>query len=135
MAIMVLVQYALGMWVNLFVTIPSADHRAGLFTAIGQALAYGPAMLATHATVGLLILLGTIGMTYHAVTLRRPSIIAAAFIALLAVVSAIGGGAGFVGTQQDSGSYDMAISAGVALACFLVILYLTGKPQTVGGKE
>ncbi|HZD68075.1 MAG TPA: hypothetical protein VFA45_03870, partial [Actinomycetes bacterium] len=38
-------EYGIGMYVNLYITIPGADHGHGL----GSAIANGPAMLSIHA--------------------------------------------------------------------------------------
>ena len=48
--VLVVAEYLIGMYVNLFVTIPRADHGHG----VGSAIANGPAILATHAVIGLL---------------------------------------------------------------------------------
>ncbi len=49
MTVALLVQYALGMVVNLDVTVPARDQGGGVFVAIGRAFANGPAGLAIHA--------------------------------------------------------------------------------------
>ena len=48
MGIGVVVQYALGIWVNLYVTVPARDQGGGFFAAIGRALANGPVALGVH---------------------------------------------------------------------------------------
>ena len=40
-AVALLVQYGLGMWVNLYATVPAADRGGGEFAAIGRALSHG----------------------------------------------------------------------------------------------
>src|ERR1700722_18584851 len=71
MAIALLVQYGLGMVVNLYVTVPARDQGGGVFTAIGRALANGPAGLAVHAGLGLLLLAGAINLVVRAVLARH----------------------------------------------------------------
>ena len=52
--LLILIQYGLGMWVNLFATIPGTDHGKGAFAAFGAAVARGPAGLALHIGLALL---------------------------------------------------------------------------------
>src|SRR5258708_12763741 len=56
-SVMLLVQYGLGMGVNLYAKVPAADHATGLAPALGRALTSQPAVLAAHAVLGLQILL------------------------------------------------------------------------------
>ena len=53
---MLLVQYGLGMGVNLYARVPAADHGAGVAAALGRALTSQPVVLAVHAVLGLLML-------------------------------------------------------------------------------
>jgi len=50
-----LVEYALGLYVSLYVTVPARDQGGGVLAAVGRALANGPAGLAVHAGLGLLL--------------------------------------------------------------------------------
>jgi len=69
-SIALLVEYALGLGVNLYVTVPARDQGGGVFAAVGRALANGPAGLAVHAGLGLLLLLGSIVLVVRAVADR-----------------------------------------------------------------
>ena len=40
-----LIQYGMGMIVNLYVNVPARDHGGGVLTAVGRALANGPASI------------------------------------------------------------------------------------------
>jgi hypothetical protein len=126
--IAVLVQYALGMVVNLYVTVPARDQGGGIFTAIGRAFANGPAALVIHAGLGLLILLGTIFLVIRSVQSRRPSLIWLSAVTLLAILGAALNGAAFVNSGSNGPSLGMAMLTGVALFCLVVTLYLTGNP-------
>jgi hypothetical protein len=55
--VMLVVQFALGIYVNLYVIVPGADHGHGF----GQAIANGPAGLALHIVLGLLLILAALG--------------------------------------------------------------------------
>lgn len=124
----VVVQYALGIWVNLYVTVPARDHGGGLATAIGRALANGPVALGIHAGLGLLLVLGSISLVVRSVLSRSRALIAASAVFFLALLGAASSGASFVDTGQDSASASMAMLTGVALICSLISLYVSGSP-------
>jgi hypothetical protein len=65
--VLLVVQYGIGMYVNLYVTVPRGDHDGGL----GSAIANGPAMLSSHAVLGLLLGLVAIGVLVQAVMARH----------------------------------------------------------------
>jgi hypothetical protein len=127
MTVALLVQYALGMVVNLYVTVPARDQGGGLLTAIGRAFANGPASLAIHAGLGLLILAGTISLVVRSVLSRRRPLIWLSAVTLLAVLGAAFNGAAFVNSGNDGASLGMALLTAVALACLAVILFVTGS--------
>jgi hypothetical protein len=62
--VLVMVEYGIGMYVNLYVTIPKADHGR----SVGSAIANGPATLSIHAVLGLLLGLAALGVLAQAVT-------------------------------------------------------------------
>ena len=128
MTMALLVQFALGMVVNLYVTVPARDQGGGTLTAIGRALSGGPAALAIHAGLGLLILLGTISLVVRSVLSRRRALIWLSAVTLLAVLGAASSGASFVNSGNDGASLGMALATGVALACLAVILFVTAAP-------
>src|SRR6516165_5509261 len=94
--VMLVVQFALGIYVNLYVTVPSADHGHGL----GQAIANGPAGLTLHIVLGLLLILAALGFLVQAILARRPTLIAAAALGLLAMIGAAASGSGFTGSGE-----------------------------------
>ena len=61
-AVMLLIEYGLGIWVNLYAEIPASDHGKGTFAAFGAAVAAGPAGLAVHAVLGTLLILTAIAV-------------------------------------------------------------------------
>jgi len=128
MTVALLIQYALGMVVNLYVTVPARDQGGGILVAIGRAFANGPVALAIHAGLGLLILAGTISLVVRSVVSRRRPLIWLTAVALLAVLGAALNGAAFVNTGNNGASLGMAMLTGVALLCLAVVLYLTAAP-------
>ncbi len=44
--VMLIIEYCLGIWVNLYARLPASDHGKGVFAAFGGAVADGPVALA-----------------------------------------------------------------------------------------
>lgn len=127
MAVALLVQYGLGMVVNLYVTVPAGDQGGGLFTAIGRAFANGPAGLAIHAGVGLLLIIGAIQLVVRSVLVRHRALIWLSSVSLLAILGAALNGAAFVNAGDDGSSLGMAMLTGIALLCMTIGLYVLGS--------
>ena len=124
-----LIQYGLGMIVNLYVSVPARDHGSGVLTAVGRALANGPAALTVHAALGLLLILGAVNLVIRAVVLRLRLVAWLSAAALLAIVGAAASGAAFVGSGADGDSLAMALLTGVALLCYAVNLFALGPAR------
>ncbi len=123
-----LVQYALGLWVNMYVTVPARDQGGGIFSAAGRALANGPAALAVHAGLGLFLLLGSIVLVVRAVADRTVFFVITSAVSLLAVLGAAGAGAAFVNSGQDGASLGMGLLTAVALLCQVINLFRLSAP-------
>jgi hypothetical protein len=128
--VMLVVQFALGIYVNLYVTVPSADHGQGF----GQAIANGPAGLTLHIVLGLLLILAALGFLVQAILARRRPLIAAAVLGLLAMIGAAASGSTFTGSGKDGASMAMALLAAVGLLCYGASLFLLPRP-TAGGHD
>jgi hypothetical protein len=136
LSIALLVQYALGMWVNLYITVPKRDQGGGVPAAVGRALSSGPAALALHAGIGLVIVIGSVALVARAIQARHRVTIVTSLISLLAVAGAAVSGATFVNTGTDGASLGMALLTAVALLCLLVNLYApqpSPQPPTTQG--
>lgn len=126
MAVALLVQYGLGMVVSLYVTVPGRDRGGGELAAIGRSLANGPAGLAIHAGLGLLLLLGAIQLVVRSVLAGHRPLIWLSSVSLLAILGAALSGASFVNSGTDGASLSMALLTGIALLCTTVSLYVLG---------
>ena len=135
MGIAVVVQYALGIWVNLYVTVPARDQGGGFFAAIGRALANGPVALGIHAGLGLVLVLGSITLVVRSVLSRNRALIVLSSLFLLAVLGAASSGASFVDSGSDSASASMAMLTGVALICSLLTLFVLGSARGAAQRE
>ena len=127
MAIGLLVQYGLGMVVNLYVTVPRQDEGGGFLTAIGRALANGPLALGVHAALGLLLIAGAVSLVIRAAAARQRAAAWLSAVGLVAILGAAAGGAGFVNSDSDGASLAMALLTGVALLCYVITTYLPGR--------
>jgi hypothetical protein len=127
MAVALLVQYALGMVVNLYATVPARDQGGGVFTAIGRAFANGPASLAIHAGLGLLLIVGAIQLVVRSAVVRHRPLIWLSSVSLLAILGAALNGAAFVNAGDDGASLGMAMLTGIALLCMTIGLYVLGS--------
>jgi hypothetical protein len=115
--VLLVVEYAIGMYVNLYVTVPGADHGGSL----GSAISNGPASLSVHAVIGLLL---GLGVAAQSILVRHWRLIAASVIGLLAMIFASVAGTGFTSTGADSASMAMSVLTGIAMLCYAANLYL-----------
>jgi hypothetical protein len=122
--VMLLVEFGLGTWVNLYATIPASDHGKGAFAAFGAAVADGPVALALHALLGTLLLVTAVALVVRAVLARRAAITTIGAVALLAIIAAWLSGATFTGDAASGASFGMAIATAVALLCYVIILFV-----------
>jgi hypothetical protein len=118
--VMLVLQFGLGSYVNLYVEVPGADHGAGF----GKIIASGPVSLTLHAVLGLLLILAAIGLLVQAALARMAWIVAIAAVGLLAVAGAAFSGVSFASQGHDSSSLAMALLTGVALLCYETALFL-----------
>lgn len=119
-----LIEYGLGIGLNLFVNVPSADQGASVPAAVGKAMSNGPAALAAHAGIGLILVVGMTAVLIRSLRARPRLLAASSAVAWLCVLGAAGSGARFVGNGANSASMTMAVLTGVAIACYAINLYL-----------
>jgi hypothetical protein len=112
-----IVQFALGMGVNLYVTLPAAGHP-GHSSFFGN----GP-LLAIHATLGMFLILVAIFVLVRAIMARNVTLIVTSAVGLAAILVAAFFGSGFTSKLTDGYSLGMAMATAVALACYAVGLF------------
>jgi hypothetical protein len=124
--LLLLIQYLLGMVVNLYVTLPGRHPGAGAsdyFTGAASGLAWvisdGPAWAAAHAAFGLALAVAALASI--ALTWRQHSRLATATAVLgaLAIVGAGFNGASFLDYGHAFSSMIMAGLWALALACYI----------------
>jgi hypothetical protein len=118
--VLLLAEYLMGMYVNLYVTVPRADHGR----SVRSAIANGPVILSAHAVIGLLLGLSAVAVLVLSVIARRPSVIVASAAGLFALAVASVAGTSFTSTGQSADSMAMSVMTGVGLLCYAANLYL-----------
>jgi hypothetical protein len=113
--VMLVVQYGLGIILNLCVAIPASDAHAGLM----QEIASGPLMLTLHALLGLALIGAALVLLVRAVRLQDRMIAVLAAAGLTAIGGAFASGEIFVRNGQSGASLAMALLTGVALLCYI----------------
>ena len=120
--IMLVLQYGLGIILNLYVAVPAPDAHAGIITEIATA----PLALTAHAILGIALIGTAILLVARAVDVRDRLLAVLATAGLTAIGGAFGAGEIFVRDGQDSASMAMAILTGMALLCYIGTLTLAG---------
>jgi hypothetical protein len=115
--ILLIVQFALGIGVNLYVTLPDAGHPGH-----GSWFGNGP-LLAMHAALGMFLLLAAIFVLIRAIMARNATLIVTSAAGLVAILLAAFFGSGFTSHLTDGYSLGMAVAFAAALACYVIGLY------------
>jgi hypothetical protein len=123
------VEYLLGMLLNLFVAIP--HHHPGsagseYFGRAWQSLLWGIShggLLAAHLSLGILILLGSLTLAALAFRVPNSGLRSVTVLGVLAVVAAGFNGASFLSYGQNVSSMVMAAGLAVALLCFSWVIF------------
>jgi len=123
--IMLVVQYGLGIFLNLYVAVPASDAHAGIFTEIATA----PLALTVHALLGLALIGTAILLVVRAVSVGDRPIAVLASAGLTAIGGAFGAGEIFVRNGMPGASLAMAVLTGVALLCYVGTLALATAAQ------
>jgi hypothetical protein len=122
--VMLIVQFGLGVGVNLYVTLPAAGK-------IGDVFSSGP-VLALHGVLGLLLVVSSVALLVRAIAARNRPVIVAAVVGLAAILAAAGEGFSFVRNGTNAASLGMALATGVAMLCYGVTLFLVRPPAPSG---
>lgn len=139
MALLLLVQFLLGMATNLFVTVPRrhpgahpSNYFAGSAHSIGWAISDSNLWLAAHVSLGLALVLG--GLTAIVVAVRRGDRIArgTAVLAAAAIVGAGFNGASFLDFNRDYSSMIMAALFAVGVAAYILGIYFSHERNEPG---
>jgi hypothetical protein len=112
-AVLLIVEFALGTGVNLYVTLPKHES---FFSTV-----FGSAVLAAHAIVALVLLGAVIGALVRAIRARKAILFTA--VGLVAVLAAAFSGASFASSQNNGASLGMALATAVAMFCYTAAVF------------
>ena len=112
-AVLLIVQFGLGIGLNLYVTVPAGKSFFATVVSSG--------LLAVHALVALALLGASISALVRAIRVRRAVAFTAAGLA--AIVVAAGAGVSFAGSQGNGASLTMALATAVAMFCYLAAVF------------
>lgn len=136
--IFLIIQFLLGMAVNLFVTIatnhPGAnppEYFGGVVQSVTWAILHGHVLLIIHASLGLLLVLNALGLLIAAIGTRSRDLITVTSFSLFGVLAAGFNGGSFLNYNQDFSSMLMATFFAVAVVLYSVGLFVTGRPNAV----
>ena len=132
--LLLLVQYLLGIAVNLYVTLPgrhpgagASNYFAGLASGLAWVIPDGPAWAAAHAAFGLALVLAAFAAI--ALTRRQASRVATgtSVLGALAIVGAGFNGVSFLNYGHAFSSMIMAGLWALALACYITGMFLAAR--------
>lgn len=112
-SVILIVQFALGIGLNLYVTVPT--HKAFFSTVFGQGA------LAAHAIVAVLLLAAAVSTLVRSIRARRG--LPWAILGLLAILVAAGAGSGFTSSGSAGASMAMAVATAVAMLAYLIPVF------------
>jgi hypothetical protein len=133
--IFLIVQFLLGMAVNLFVTIPTnhpganpPEYFSGVAQSVTWAIRHGHVLLIRHASLGLILVLNAVGLLITAIRMRSRDLITVTGFGLFGILGAGFNGGSFLNYNQDFSSMLMASLFAVAVVAYSVGLFVTGRP-------
>ena len=129
MLVMLVIQYGLGIILNLYVEVPAADAHGGILTEIATA----PPVLTAHAVLGIALIGTGVLLVTRAVGVRDRLLAVLATAGLTALGGAFGTGEIFVRNGQSTASMAMAILTGMALLCYIGTLTLATAARREDG--
>jgi hypothetical protein len=136
--IFLIVQFLLGMGVNLFVTVPRdhpganpPEYFSGVAQSVTWAILHGPILLILHAALGFVLLAFGIWILVSAIRSRTRGLIVAASIGTLAILGAGFNGGSYLNYHEDFSSMIMAGFFAIAVLAYVAGLYLIAEPEAL----
>ena len=126
-----LIQFGLGMWINLFVGVPahhpgagSANFFSGAFHSLVWSIGQGPIVLAIHSALGLGVAVHSIHNTFWNIKWGTRGSAWAAGLGAVFVWAAGVSGAVFLIHNKDLSSFLMALFFGAAMLSYATLVFL-----------
>jgi hypothetical protein len=124
--VMLLIQYCLGISVNLYSTLPAGDSGKSISAGFTAAVGNGPLLLSLHALLGTLLLITALGALVRSWRLAATPAIALTAVALLDIIVAWLAGSEFVGHVKNGTSLTIALATAMAILCYTLVIFLLG---------
>src|SRR4029077_18784022 len=125
--VFLIIQFLLGMAVNLFVTMPTnhpganpPEYFGGVVQSVTWAILHGHVLLIVHASVGLLLVLNALGLLVAAIKTRSRDLIWVTSLGLFGVLAAGFNGGSFLNYNQDFSSMLMEAFFAIAVVAYSV---------------
>jgi hypothetical protein len=135
--VMLVIQFMLGMAVNLFVMVPvdhpgahPSEYFSGVVQSVTWAILHGPVLLILHAAFGLLIVIAAFGLLVRAIRSGRRGLIWTTAIGAFGVLGAGFNGGSFLNYHEDFSSMLMASFFAIAVVSYVAGLSLVGQTRT-----
>jgi hypothetical protein len=128
--VVLLIELALGVAVNLTAKLPATDTGRSLPAAFAASITGGPVVLSAHAVLGTLLVATGVAALVRAALTRRPLLIIATAVALISIVGAWLSGARFVGTPSNAASLAMSSAAALATLAYALVLFVSPAPAS-----
>lgn len=132
--VLLLIQFLLGMAVNLGVVLPAhhpgaaaSNYFAGVASGLGWVISSGPAWAAAHAALGLALVLAAlaaIALTWRAGSRTERAV---SILGLLFIIGAGFNGASFLNYGHAASSFIMAALWALATACYVTGAVLAAR--------
>ena len=133
-----LVQFLLGMAVNLFVEIPRnhpganpPEYFSGVAQSVTWAMLQGPLLLVLHAVLGLVLVAGSLAFAVLAIRSGGRRLAITAIVGAVFVLVAGFNGGSFLNYHEDFSSMIMASAFAIAMSAYVFALYFLPAPNRV----
>jgi hypothetical protein len=131
--IVLVVQFLVGMSLNLYATIPthhpgagSGPYLSGALSSVLWSFSSGLPLLIVHVLIGVVLLLNGIELVVHSARAGRRAAVWLAAVGLTAIIFAGFNGASFLKYNQNLSAMLMSAGFAVAVTCYVAILSLVG---------
>lgn len=128
---MLIIQFLLGMAVNLFITLtrhhPGAnppEYFSGSVQSVFWALTQGPILLILHVILGLLLFITSIVLVVQSFRLPGAALRVLAILGFVGILGAGFNGASFLNYNQNFSSYLMSVGFALAAVVYTQILFI-----------
>ncbi len=135
--VMLIIQFLLGMAVNLFVKIPTdhpgsnpPEYFSGVAQSVTWAILHGHVLLVLHAVFGLVLVVAALATLVSSIQTRRRGIVLSSSLGFIGILGAGFNGGSFLNYHEDFSSMIMATGFAIAVVAYSAGLYLVNETTT-----